>query len=125
MRVVRLAIVVRRNTCVPDLADAVLCVKHDSTHVTACCQHQVSYLAAVSVLLYFTPTLRHVLRATPKQVALGMLALYTIELGVRTAPETMRVWLHQTHGRAICICVSTAVTPACGIPSWCVDVQRS
>ena len=43
----------------------------------------MSYLAAVSVLLYFTPSLRHVFQATPRQVVLGALALYTIELGVR------------------------------------------
>ena len=43
----------------------------------------MAYLAAVSLLLFFTPSLRHVLQATPKQVALAMLALYTLELGVR------------------------------------------
>lgn len=44
---------------------------------------QASYLSAVSVLLYFTPSLRHVFQATPRQVVLAALALYTIELGVR------------------------------------------
>ena len=42
-----------------------------------------AYLAAVSALLHFTPALRHVLRATPQQAALGLLALYTAELGWR------------------------------------------
>jgi hypothetical protein len=123
MRVVRLAIVVRRNTCVPDLADPVLCV-NTTQHMSLLCTSGVLPSGCVRPLVLHAHSSACASRHTKAGGTRHVGAVHHRAWGAHCPRDHARVASSDSR-TSICIRVSTAVTPACGIPSWCVDVYRS